>query len=96
MICCRAGDLLAGGAQQQLGGAAAAGGGAAPAVGDGLGAGRFMDGQREALVEEERTLLGDTLALLDDVCPQVPLSNSAFPLSPFFCMDGQGEALVEE
>ena len=61
-----AGDLEAGGAQQP----GTSGGGTvnAPAR---LGQTRLLDEQREALVEAERLLLTDALALLEDACPQV-------------------------
>lgn len=44
--------------------------GDAPSVGM-LGQTRLMDEQRKGLVESERGLLTDALALLDEACPQV-------------------------
>lgn len=57
-------------------------GGGGAAAGEGLGRERLLDGAREALVEEERSLLSDALALLEDVCPQVrtALRRSSTPL----------------
>lgn len=72
-----AGELEAGRMQHQAGGGSGGGGAVA---GEMLGRERLLDGAREALVEEERSLLPDALALLEDVCPQVRTARSSTPL----------------
>ncbi len=60
----------------------------------GLGQTRLVDDSKAALVEKERQLLTDALALLDEVCPQVRASCICSCSFPKNAMSGASGARV--